>query len=91
MASIKINAKYLTVGGKRVRISLCGPNTWVDGVDPATIKIRPWAGKNSFPASFREAFAIENNSDTATDYFEADSIRLLPGHPMYDEARKAVV
>lgn len=83
----KISAKFLTVDGKRVGVSYsAGP--WVAGVNPDTIKIRPRA-KSYFPASFRAAFAIENNSDMQTDYFEADCICILPGHPLY-AAVKAV-
>ncbi len=47
---------------------------------------RPWTG-NSFPKEVRAAFAIENDSDAMTDYFEGDSVRLLPGHPHYDAVR----
>jgi hypothetical protein len=86
--TIEFTKTHLKVAGKRVRVSYVGPNCWVDGVDPATIKIRPWTG-NSFPREVRAAFAIENNSDATTDYFEGDAIRLLPGHPHYD-AVKAV-
>ena len=35
----------------------------------------------------RAAFAVENNSDSREDYFEADCIRLLPGHPLYSAAK----
>ena len=78
---IKFTATHIVIGRKRVRVAYCaGP--WVEGVDPATIKIRPWTG-NHFPAEVRAAFTIENNSDAMTDYFEGDSIRLLPSHPLY--------
>lgn len=84
---ITITAKNVTVNGKRVRVSYAaGP--WVAGVDPATIKIRPWTG-NFFPAEVRKAFAIENNSDATTDYFEGDCIRMLPGHKFYDAVKEA--
>jgi hypothetical protein len=74
----------LTINGTRcgVRVT-AGP--WIEGVNPALIKLRPKT--NSFPASFRTALAVENNSDTMTDYFEADCIRLLPGHPLYAAAQ----
>jgi hypothetical protein len=82
-AKIEFTATHMIVDRKRVRVSYCGPNNWVDGVDPTTIKIRPWVGKSHFPAEVRAAFAIENNSDAMTDYFEADSIRLVSSHPLY--------
>ena len=34
---------------------------------------------------------IENNTDIMTDYFETDRIRILPGSPFYEEAKKAMV
>lgn len=87
MTEVKFSRLYMTVAGKRIRVSyVTGP--WVEGVDPATLKIRPWTG-NYFPAEVRKAFAIENNSDTMTDYFEGDCIPLLPGHPWYAAAKVA--
>lgn len=80
--TIQFTATHLKVAGKRVRVQyVTGP--WVEGVNPDTIKIRPFAGKSHFPSEVRAAFAIENNSDMTTDYFENDSIRLVPGHPHY--------
>lgn len=43
-----------------------------------------------FSAEVAEAFTIENNSDSMTDYFEEDHIRVLPGHPLYDAVKAAV-
>jgi hypothetical protein len=80
----KANRINLTVNGKRCGITIsAGP--WVAGVNPDTIKIRP--KKYSFPSEITEALKIENNSDSITDYFEKDCIRLLPGHPLYDMAK----
>lgn len=84
--TIKISKTTMTVNGKRVGINIyTGP--WVEGVDPRTIKIRP--KRSHFPAEFRLAIAVENNSDMRTDYFESDCIRLVPGHPLYDMAAAA--
>lgn len=72
---------HIIIGNARVRVSyVTGP--WIDDVDPALIKIRPWTG-NYFPAEVRKAFSVENRSDPMTDYVEGDAIRLLPGHPHY--------
>lgn len=30
---------------------------------------------------------VENNTDTMTDYFEKDRVRLFEGHPLYAQAR----
>lgn len=83
---VKISKTTISVNGKRAGVFYTsGP--WVAGVNPDTIKIRPRG--SSFPAEFRAAFAIENNSDCQTDYFEKDCIRVVPGHPLYT-AVKAV-
>lgn len=84
MANVKINSKFITVDGKRVGVTYAA-GQWVEGVDPTTIKIRP--KKYSFPAEVRSVFAIENNSDSREDYFEKDCIRLVAGHPLYDQVK----
>lgn len=82
--SIKFASKFVTVDGKRVGVTYTsGP--WVEGVNPALIKIRPRRGVSL--VALRKHFAIENNSDMSTDYFEADSIRVLPSHPLYEQVK----
>ena len=82
----KIGKNFITHNGKRIGIRYSvGP--WVPGVDPATIKIRP--KQYSFPAEIRSIFAVENNSDSREDYFEKDTIRVLPGHPLYEQVKAA--
>lgn len=81
---ITLSKSFLTVDGKRAGVRIdAGP--WVAGVNPATIKVR--CKRGTFPAAFRQALQVENNSDMSADYFEADCLRLLPGHPLYDQAR----
>jgi hypothetical protein len=85
--TIKINSKFISVNGKRAGVTYAaGP--WVAGVNPDLIKVRP-RRNYSFPAEFRAAFAIENNSNGGEDYFEANCIRVLPGHPLYNEIKLA--
>jgi hypothetical protein len=43
-----------------------------------------------FSAEVREAFTVENNSDSMTDYFEQDRIRVVPSHPLYAQVKAAV-
>jgi hypothetical protein len=86
MNAVSITAKAIKVGKVRAAITVCaGP--WVASAPQEMIKIR--AKKFAFPAEIRAAFAVTNNSDSREDYFEADTIRLFPGHPLY-EAAKAV-
>lgn len=85
MTKTTINQKFITLNGKRVGVRYSvGP--WVPGVPAELIKIRPHTG-SAFPAEFRAIFAIENNSDAMTDYFEKDTIRVLPGHPLYEQIK----
>ena len=46
-----------------------------------------WPG---FSKEVREAFTVQNDSDGMTDYFETDSIRVIPSHPMYSKVSEAV-
>ena len=57
MTNIEFTATHLKVAGKRVRVSyVTGP--WVEGVNPATIKIRPFVGKSHFPREVRAALDL---------------------------------
>lgn len=87
--AIKINSKFISVNGKRAGVTYAGPGGWVNGVDQTTIKIRP--KKYSFPREIAEAFAIENNSDSMTDYFEKDCIRITSAHPLYEQIKAVAV
>lgn len=44
-----------------------------------------------FSAGVHAAFIVENNSDSMTDYFENDTIRVEPSHPLYAAVRAAVI
>lgn len=84
---VKFSKQRVTVNGVQASVLYCG-GPWIEGVDPSTIKIR--CRKGVFPAVFKEAFAIENNSDMRDDYFENDSIRLVKGDRYYEEVKKMV-
>lgn len=38
-----------------------------------------------FSAEVRKEFAVENATDSMTDYFEKDSFRVFPEHPLFHE------
>jgi hypothetical protein len=38
-----------------------------------------------FSKEVRDAFAVANATDAMTDYFEKDSFRVFPGHPLFHE------
>lgn len=52
-----------------------------------TIYAKDYSG---FDSAVKKAFTVENNSETMTDYFETDKIRVLPTHPLYAEVLAAL-
>lgn len=43
----------------------------------------------SFSAGIKAAFTVTNGSEMMSDYFENDSIRVEPTHPLYAEVKAA--
>jgi hypothetical protein len=46
--------------------------------------------KRSFSAEVRQSFTVENDTDSMTDYFEHDRIRVRPNHPLYPQVKAAL-
>jgi len=44
-----------------------------------------------FSQEVRQAFIVENGSDSQTDYFEDDHIDVYPQHPLYGEVKAALL
>lgn len=44
-----------------------------------------------FTADIHKVFTVENDSDSMTDYFEKDRIRVNPDHPLYKEVKAAML
>lgn len=42
-----------------------------------------------FSAKVRACFKVENDTDIQTDYFDSDSIRVIPSHPLYPQVQAA--
>ncbi|MDA9072748.1 hypothetical protein N9K75_02615 [bacterium] len=42
-----------------------------------------------FTKEIKEVFTVENDSDSMTDYFEHDRIRVAPTHPLYADVSAA--
>lgn len=40
-------------------------------------------GCSRFTKEIHEHFTVKNDSDSMSDYFEGDTIRVLPCHPLY--------
>lgn len=45
----------------------------------------------SFSPEVHAAFKVENNTDSMTDYFEKDHIRIEPSHPLYAQVVAGMV
>lgn len=43
-----------------------------------------------FSAKVRACFAVQNDTDTMTDYFDKDRIRVIPTHPLYPQVKAAL-
>lgn len=54
--------------------------------DTITIYAREYC---RFSKEIREVFAVKNDSDSMSDYFENDTIRVIPSHPMYKAVKNA--
>jgi len=76
--------KWLSAGGKRISVDVIG-GPWIEGISPDLIKIR--SKRHSFPAEIKAVLKTENYSDMMEDYFENDTIRLMPDHPLYADAK----
>lgn len=42
-----------------------------------------------FSQEVREYFTVQNNTDSMTDYFDTDRIRVTPNHPLYTDVLEA--
>lgn len=42
-------------------------------------------------AEIGAAFAVKNDSDSMTDYFEQDSFKVVPTHPLYDAVKVGMI
>ena len=51
-----------------------------------TIYGRDYTG---FSRKVRECFAVQNDTDSQVDYFDKDSIRVIPQHPLYAAVKAA--
>lgn len=55
-----------------------------------TIYAKDYGTDGHFGPQMRAAFVVQNDTDTQTDYFETDRIRVVPTHPLYDAVKAAM-
>ena len=61
---------------------------WVHGIDPGTIGITS-KSYEPFSAEIREVFKVTNGTDSQSDHFETDRIKVVPNHPLYRDVQSA--
>ena len=84
----KGNRVFLTVDGVRCGVSVsAGPWNRPELAGMIKVYAKTYRG---FPAGAKAALDVQNNSDMLTDYFEKDTLRLFPGHPLYTQAQAAI-
>jgi hypothetical protein len=66
-----------------------GPYNEFSKLPKGTITIHAKDYTTEFPKF--EGVTVENNSDSMTDYFEKDIMRILPGSPYYSAANEALL
>ena len=76
---IKINGEYFSCSYNSSKNNIKGN---------ATIYIR---GYKDLPADAYKELTVENNTDTMTDYFEKDRIRIAPDNPLFNQVEKLAV
>jgi hypothetical protein len=76
-------------GGKLQKASYStGPYTPESGLPDETITITA-RDYMRFSAGIQVAFVVVNQTDTMTDFFDKDRIRVRPSHPLYSEVKRA--
>lgn len=73
---IKINGEYFSCFYSSSKNNLNGK---------ATIYIK---GYKDLPVEAYRELTVENNTDTMTDYFEKDRIRIAPDNPLFNQVEK---
>ncbi len=80
--TIKFNKFFVTDGTTKARINYSLDNR-SDGRKVVTLYAKDYL-RSLAPMFVNE---VENNTDSMTDYFETDTVRLFEDHPLYAVAR----
>jgi hypothetical protein len=67
-----------------------GPYTPESGLSPDTITIAK-RDLGSFSDGIAKVFVIQNHTDSQSDYFDKDRIRVAPHHPLYPMVKDAML
>ncbi len=82
--TIKFNKYHVTDGTTKARVSYSLDNR-IDGRKVVTMYAKDY--DHSLGAIFTAE--AENETDSMTDYFETDTVRLFEDHPLYGVARSS--
>lgn len=82
---IKFLKKGMKVNGQYFPVFYSSPKNNING--NATVYLRTY---DSLPEEARKIFNVENSSDSQTDYFEKDRIRIAPTSPYFSQIEALV-
>ena len=74
-------------GGKLQRAFLWDSSVRGRPEGTITVSARDYTG---FSREVHEAFAVSNDTDLMTDYFDKDSFYVEPNHPLYGQVKTAL-
>jgi hypothetical protein len=78
-------------GGPLVRGHFSLIKAWsAHGRDVPTHLVMYCKAYEPVPEEVRQAFKVENRTDLMTDYFDTDTVRIPPEHPLFREAARAL-
>ena len=78
----------LKVGNGKLQRAWFSFGNYTDGTTGVTIYGRGYQG---FSADVAAAFKVQNDSDSQSDYFVEDQIRVMPDHPRFADAVAMVI
>jgi len=80
---IKLLKKGIKIDGKYFPCGYSSSDNNIKG--NATIYIRSY---ESLPKEAYSAMSVQNESDSMTDYYERDRIRIAPGNPLFNQVNE---
>ena len=87
MATLKFYYNGIKVnGGKLQKANICETELRNHPKGTITIYARDY---RRFSVEVAESFTVQNDTDSMTDYFDSDTIRVEPSHPLYAEVKAA--
>jgi len=88
MPRIKFYWNGIRVNGGKLQRCYFSYRNWVPSIDPETVGISA-KDYDGFSAEIHDLFKVENATDSQSDYFDKDRIKVTPTHPFYTQVKAA--